>query len=53
MDTVTEIGEMSSGAHFREEIDLVSIGKLIVLLLTIWMAKMIMGIITGWKDNYD
>ena len=49
MDNMGEMGEMIRKEHFREEIDLISIGKLIVLLVTIWVAKMIMGIIGGGR----
>ena len=47
MDNMGEMGEMIRKEHFREEIDLIILWQLIALLLTMWMAKMIMGIIMG------
>ena len=42
-----EIGEMMRKENPRAEIDLISIGKLIVLLVKMWKTKTIMGIIMG------
>ena len=46
MDTMEEIGEISRKEHSREEIDIISIWKLIELAVAMWMAKMVMGIIS-------